>query len=125
MFEEVNRYFAVWVSKNQEAIAGLKQIAANIQQIGRGFAEALTQLSLQFQETLKRSDHVAQLGWTFPAEMSLADLAELSKLSNPADADAYVLHWFEGNDPQLEAMEQRLTRNPRLASFKTLLSAML
>lgn len=107
VYDEINKRIAGWVSENSEAIAR--------------FAEAMAKASKRFKEMLNRSDHIARLGWTFPADLPLVDLLHLSQLTNRADADAYVLKWYEDNDPQLEAMEQRLRKNPRLSSFSIIL----
>jgi post-segregation antitoxin (ccd killing protein) len=121
VFENMNQRVAAWVSENQEAIARAERFIATAGEVALRIAELMTEASQRFREVLKRSDHVAKLGWTFASNLHFVDLVHLSKVTNSADADAYVSEWYEENDPRLEAMEQRLRQNPRLLLFRTVL----
>src|SRR5664280_1497769 len=102
VFENMNQRVAAWVSENQEAIARAERFIATAGEVALRIAELMTEASQRVREVLKRSDHVAKLGWTFASNLHFVDLVHLSKLTNSADADAYVAEWYEENDPRLE-----------------------
>jgi hypothetical protein len=125
-FALMSRFFrdnvAAWQSQNQEVIATVTRLVASAAQVSAQIADVMAEASERFNEALKSVDDIAKLGWTFPSNLYFVDLLRLSKFTNPADADAYVLKWYEENDSRLEEMEARLLGNNRLASFRTVLS---
>lgn len=118
---EVHDILGWWVEKNCEAIKTVQTFFSNMGQLGLQVAEALAEASKQLQATLKRADHIAKLGWTFPSNFYPKDLVHLAKLETKEDADAYVLRWYQENDPALERMEARICGNPAVAPFGTVL----
>jgi len=118
---KVHTQFTGWVAENQDAVVKAAQLMAETRETALRIAEQMSHASLRLRELLKRTDHVAKLGWTFGSNSYFDDLAHLSELKDRTEADAYMLQWYEENDPELKNLECRLGENPRLVSFKTVL----
>jgi hypothetical protein len=118
---EVDERVPSWVNENREALRQFQAYLSNFMRVGAEIAKALTEASKQLQETLKRTDHIAKLGWTFPSHFYPTDLVHLAKLERREDADAFVLKWYGEYDPNLERMEARICENPAVSSFGTVL----
>jgi hypothetical protein len=73
---------------------------------------------LQVQQNFARSDHVGRLGWTLTMEMDFSDVASLSAMQHPSEADAYMIKWYGTADPELDGLEERLLRVDALEPFR-------
>jgi len=104
-----------------EAQRMVEQLVANARDVATTIADSISEASTVFKEALGRSAHVAKLGWTLDPNSAFPDVLHLCKLTNRADADAYMLKRYEEADPELEHMEQSLRRNHLVAPFDTVL----
>jgi hypothetical protein len=118
---DVQNRFVSWAEENREAIKAFQTSLANWAQFGAQVSIALTEASKQFQATLKRTDHIAKVGWTFPSHFYPKDLVYLAKVETRRDADAFVLGWYEEDDPNLEKMQARICGHSAVARFGTVL----
>jgi hypothetical protein len=71
---------------------------------------------------LNRADHVGRLGWTMTGNMMPSDMFSLSSMQLPAEADAYMLAWYDELDVDLEGLEGRLLGVTELEPFHTPIS---
>jgi hypothetical protein len=85
-------------------------------------AKELADFGPRLQRTLEHADHVGRLGWTVTKWMTPPDVVTLSAMQLPAEADAYMLAWYEGVDGSLDGLEARLIDVTELESFRTPLS---
>jgi hypothetical protein len=116
--QDLAKQWSVFASQAEAIVANIQRSVANT---SSQLLEIAAAASKKFHEVLKRSEDIAKLGWTFPSKFDFSELVQLSEIDNKADADVYVLKWYEENDQNLEDLEKRLMRNRQLASFKTLL----
>jgi hypothetical protein len=70
------------------------------------------------QQNFERSDHIGRLGWTLTMEMDFNDVASLSAVQDPSEADAYMIQWYGAADPELEALEKRVLTAEALEAFR-------
>lgn len=113
---DVHKSFVSWVEVNREAIKVFQASIANAVQVGVEFGNLLADASKRVLAALERTDHIAKLGWTFPSHFHFKHLVELATLEAREDADAYVLQWYDENDPSLEEMERRICGHPTTAA---------
>src|ERR1019366_1782681 len=104
-----------------EAQQMAERVVATAREVAVNIGEAISEASDRFREVLGRSDHVAKLGWTLDPNFPFSEVFQLSTLTSRADADAYVLKWYEEVDPLLEHVERNLRGNRLLVRFDTLL----
>ena len=106
--QDVQRQLRARVAEAQQMV---DRFVANAQQVAATIADGMSEASQRFKEVLGRSDHVAKLGWTLDPNFPFSEVFQLSTLTSRADADAYVLKWYEEVDPLLEHVERNLRGN--------------
>ena len=91
---DIPKTSAAWRLETQEIVSTFERFVATTQEVAARIADVMAEASRQFNEVLKRSDHVAKLGWTLYPNHPLPDALHLSKLTTRPDADAYMLKWY-------------------------------
>jgi hypothetical protein len=110
-------------ARHAEAVQKVTQdVAGKWAEIGAALAKKLAEYGPRLQRTLERTDHVGQLGWTVTMRMTPRDVVRLSVMKLPAEADGYMLAWYEAVDLDLEYLEQRILDVRALEAFRTPLS---
>lgn len=110
-----------WVQAHREEIDAFRRFLENAARFLVEIGEATDAASKAVEETLKRVEGLAQLGWTFPTHLSIKELKELVQLGSAAEVEAFMLEKLEKADPQLERTECRLLGDQRLKDFGTLI----
>ena len=62
----------------------------------------------RMREIFSRADEVGRRGWTITGTMTPPDVAALSEMNGVAEADAYMVAWYERADPDLLGTEKHL-----------------
>jgi hypothetical protein len=83
-------WLSKWIEENQEQI--------------EQFAKAVPRI----RKALESSGEIGHLGWTVTDEMELPMILHLSECSDAKAADAYMLKYYEREDPDLGEIEERL-----------------
>ena len=86
---------------------------------GVALGKELADFGPRLLRTLESADHVGRLGWTVTKWMRPSDMAVLSQMHLPGDADAYMLAWYEAVDLDLDRLEKRLLAATELEPFRT------
>lgn len=96
---KVNEWASMWAAA-QEALA--KEIA---------------EAGPRLRRTLERADHVGKLGWTVSFSMTPVDMSNLSRANSSAEADRYMVAWYEAHDADLTRIEERILGMKELEPF--------
>jgi hypothetical protein len=85
-------------------------------------ARELAEIGPRLRRTLENAANVGRLGWTVTMKMMPIDMSTLADMQTPADADAYMLEWYEKIDPNVDGLEARILDVEVLELFRTPLS---
>ena len=103
-------------------LAPIANVAANWHEsqaaIGRSLQEGISRLH----QSLQKTDQLGRLGWTMTGSMTIPDLLELVEFREQAEADEYMVSWYETSDPDLVRLENRVLKSPQLESFGVVVS---
>jgi hypothetical protein len=118
---QIQRALGNWVEAHREEITAIGEFVRNAARLAAEFAIAAGAASQAFKRTLANMERLARLGWTFPTQLSLAELSLFAELTDSVSAETFMLRKFDESDPQLERMESRFLSDPRLREFSTVL----
>ncbi len=121
VLQQLQRAWADWVEEHSEQIAVIGEFLQNAAHFAGEIAVRADAASKRFAETLAKMERLAQLGWTFPTQLSLAELSDFADLQASAAAESFMLRKFEEADPDFEKLESRLLDDPQLDGFRTVL----
>jgi hypothetical protein len=84
--------------------------------------EGLAQIPLRFDRMFENAGQIGKHGWTVGENMELSVMFGLSECLDKAEADAFMLGWYETNDPDLNDLESRILSVEQLRPFHVALS---
>lgn len=91
--------------------------AANWLEQHREAIEQLAALGPAIERVFENTGKIGQLGWAVGKDMPFPVVLYLSECRESSQADAYMLKWYEENDPELNDIEQRLLSVQELEPF--------
>jgi hypothetical protein len=99
VLQQLQRAWADWVEEHSEQIAVIGEFLQNAAHFAGEMAVRADAASKRFAETLAKMERLAQFGWTFPAQLSFAELSDFADLQHSAAAEGFMLRKFEEADP--------------------------
>lgn len=124
MFEQIEtfrRAWFSWVEENRETLLRVGQIVHEVAGKVGTFLVAMDQASQRFAETLREVERLADCGWTVPTELTVSELIEFLRSPDAEAAAAYLIERLDATDSDWPHMEERLSGDPHLAEFQTVL----
>ena len=121
LVQKFQRAWADWVEEHYDQITVLGEFLQNAARFAGEIAVRADAASKRFGQTLVKMKRLAQLGWTFPTQLSFAELSDFADLENSAAVENFMLRKFEEADPDFEKLESRLLDDPQLEDFRTVL----
>jgi hypothetical protein len=82
----------------------------------------LAEIGPRLRRTLENAAKVGRLGWTVTMKMMPINMRTLADMKAPAEADAYMLEWYEEVDPNVDGLEARILDVEVLEPCRTSLS---
>jgi hypothetical protein len=105
---------ASWSAKQTPFFEDLAKWAED----SRSFLEGLEQIPLRFERMFQNAGQIGKHGWTVGENMDLPVMLRLSECLDRAEADAFMLEWYETHDPDLGALESRILSVKQLEPFR-------
>ena len=121
VFTAFRRGLEQWLEEHREEILVVGEVLKKVAVTLGRFAAESDAAAERFRITLDKLQSMSELGWSFPTQLSLAELNELAELTDAASIDAYMVAKLEGSDPAFEHVEHRLLRDARLQAFTVVL----
>lgn len=118
---ELQKCWGDWVQQNQEQLAAFGIVMQKAAQAAGEFIVAADTASKSFAITLTRLNSLADLGWTLPTQLSVAELHEFAQFEDSREAADYLIEKFDESDPEFKQMEARLLSEPQLTEYSTTL----
>jgi len=124
MFQQiqtVRRAWFTWVEENRETFLRVSQAVHEVAaKVGTFFVE-IGETSQRFGEMLREVKRLADCGWTVPTELTVSELIDFLRSPDAEAAAAYLIQRLDSMDPHWSRMEARLSGDPHLAEFQTVL----
>ena len=118
-----------WAALQERLTPLLSAIAPIQEEVTTAWAEAqaaivreLAEIGPRLRRTLENAAKVGRLGWTVTMKMMPINMSTLADMKAPAEADAYMLEWYEEVDPNVDGLEARILDVEVLEPFRTSLS---
>jgi hypothetical protein len=110
-----------WIEQHREQIEAFNKFMHQAASVAGEFVATAEKASKNFAITLVRLEGLAAMGWTFPTQLSVAELHEFAQLQSTEAAADFLIRKFDESDPEFRMMEQRLLKETLLNEFSTIL----
>lgn len=121
LVRQLQQTWTDWVEEHREQILAFGEFMQNAARIAGEFAVATEAASKHFEVTLTKMEKLAELGWAFPTQLSLAELSDFVELEDSTSAANFMLRKFDESDPDFQRIESRLLNDPQLTDFRTVI----